>query len=361
MAAAKPCGMALPVSPPLAPMLARAVAEVPEGGYAYEPKWDGFRCLAFRDGDEVDLRSRHDRGLARYFPEVVEGLLALPATRFVLDGEIVPAVPGGFDFAALMRRLHPSATRVARLRQELPAAFVAFDLLAIGESSLLDRPFADRRAELQTLLAGFDRAPILLTPTSTDAAIAHAWLSTATGAGVDGVVAKPLGEPYAPGRRTMLKVKAVRTADCVVAGVRLGKNGLVGTLLLGLYDEAGGLRHVGVVMSMAAGERREATTRLFPLRMPIEAHPWRDGFLMTASPIGRLKGSAGRWTPDMELDWAPLRPEAVVEVAFTQVDEDRFRHPARLVRWRPDRPPDSCRLDQLAIARPPLHETISLS
>jgi ATP-dependent DNA ligase len=339
--------MALPVEPPLAPMLARLAPRLPEGSFAYEPKWDGFRCLAFRDGDAVELRSRHDRPLARYFPEIVDGLLGLPEAGFVLDGEIVPrdATPAGF--ADLMRRLHPAASRVARLREEFPASYIAFDLLALEDRSLLDEPFAVRRATLERLLAA-PRDGVSLTPATRDGEVAARWLHTMTGAGVDGIVAKPLDARYEPGRRTMTKVKRERTADCVVAGARLvaDRSG-VSSLLLGLYAEDGELRHVGVVAAFPATERRTVLAMLAPHAIPLEAHPWRMGFAIGASPLGRLKGSASRWTPDMAHDWLPVDPVLVAEVAFDQVDIDRFRHPARLRRWRPDRDPRSCTLDQL--------------
>jgi ATP-dependent DNA ligase len=352
--------MTLPVEPPIAPMLAKLVPTIPEDGFAYEPKWDGFRCLAFRDEGSVDLRSRHDRPLARYFPELVEALLAVPTPYFVLDGEIVPALLGGFDFAALMARLHPAESRVARLRTELPAAYVAFDLLAEDDRSLLDCPDAERRRRLERLLDGAS-GPISVTPRTLDAGVARDWLAHATGSGVDGVVAKPLDAPYEPGRRVMRKVKRSRTADCVVAGARmLPSSDAVSSLLLGLYDDAGVLRHVGVVTAFPAADRRALLGRLAPLAIPLEEHPWRAGFAIGASPLGRLKGSAGRWTPDMAHDWLPVRPELVAEVAFDQVDGDRFRHPARLVRWRPDRDAESCTIDQLAVPRIALADALAL-
>jgi ATP-dependent DNA ligase len=339
--------MVLPVEPPIAPMLARLAQELPDGDYAYEPKWDGFRCLAFRDGDAVDLRSRHDRPLARYFPEVVDALLALPQRGFVLDGEIVPTGSTPAGFADLMRRLHPAASRVARLRDELPASYVAFDLLAIGDRSLLDEPFAVRRAALERLLAAPSDG-LSLTPATRDHEVAVGWLQTMTGAGVDGIVAKALDAPYAPGRRTMTKVKRERTADCVVAGARLVADGSgVSSLLLALYADDGELRHVGVVAAFPAAERRSLLALLARHAIPLEMHPWREGFAIGASPLGRLKGSASRWTPDMAHDWLPVAPVLVAEVAFDQVDIDRFRHPARFRRWRPDRDPRSCTLDQL--------------
>jgi len=338
--------MSLPVEPPVAPMLARLARELPLGDYAYEPKWDGFRCLAFRAGDEIDLRSRHDRPLSRYFPEVVAALRRIAESRFVLDGELVNAGEH-FDFAALMSRLHPSATRVSRLAMETPAAYVAYDMLAMGDDDLTARPFAERRRRLETLLATSVRG-IRVTPMTLSPVVATDWFERFRGGGIDGIVAKPLDGRYEPGRRSMTKVKAVRTADCVVAGIRLldGRRA-VSSLLVGLYDEAGELRHVGVVTQFPAARRAELLRELEPDAIPIDRHPWRAGFSIGRSPIGRLLGSASRWTPEMGLDWLPLAPRRVVEVAFDQVDEDRFRHPARFVRWRPDREPESCSIDQI--------------
>jgi ATP-dependent DNA ligase len=351
--------MTLPIEPPVAPMLARLTREVPSGAYAYEPKWDGFRCLAFRDGDDVDLRSRHDRPLARYFPEVVAAIRSLPEGRLVLDGEIILVRPTGFDFAALMSRLHPAASRVERLAAEAPAAYVVFDILAMTDTDLRARPFTDRRAILERLFECAEAAPrprhpgIRLTPTTHDDRVASDWLARFRGGGLDGVVAKPLDGRYEPGRRSMVKVKATRTADCVLAGVRLLPDATVSSLLLGLYDDAGSLRHVGVVTQLPRDARRELVDDLRPDAIPIEEHPWHAGFAIERSPLGRLLGSASRWTPEMGLDWVPLAPRRVVEVAFDQVDVDRFRHPARLVRWRPDRDPESCSLDQIMVAGDP--------
>jgi ATP-dependent DNA ligase len=338
----------LPVEPPLEPMLARLTRELPRGDYLYEPKWDGFRCLVFRDGGSVDLRSRHDRPLARYFPEIVDGIRALEPDRIVLDGELVLVGPEGFDFAALMSRLHPAASRAERLSREQPARYVAFDVLALGTEDLRERPFGERRALLETALAG---APpiVTATPMTRDADLAADWFRRFAGGGVDGVVAKPAGLRYAAGKRWMVKVKHERTADCVVAGVRLfADKPLVSSLILALYDEAGDLRHVGVVTQLPAADRVSLIGELAPLAIPLEEHPWRNGFIIGRSPLGRLKGSAARWTPDMEHDWVPLRPVRVAEVGFDQVDVDRFRHPARLKRWRPDRDARSCLLDQIA-------------
>jgi ATP-dependent DNA ligase len=340
------------LAPPLAPMLARLARELPRGGYLYEPKWDGFRALVFRDGAEVDIRSRHGRPLARYFPELVEGLTELAPARFVADGEIVAAAPSGADFAALMARLHPAASRVERLRGETPARLVLFDLIAVGDDDLRATPFEERRARLEALLA--DAAPpIHLTPLTESHDVAREWLERFAGAGVDGVVAKHRSLPYEPGRREMVKVKRERTADCVVAGFRwLAGARLVGSLLLGLYD-GGKLRHVGVATSFPRDRRAALVEELAPLVTPLERHPWRAGFGLEPSPLGRLLGAAGRWTPsEMAMDWVPVRPDRVCEVAYDQLDDGRFRHPARFRRWRPDRDPRSCTFDQLETAAP---------
>ncbi len=333
-------------------MLARLAREVPEGDYVYEPKWDGFRALAFVSAAGVDLRSRHQRPLGRFFPELVEALAALPPGT-VLDGEIVVAGPGGLDFGALLARVHPSASRVARLRAETPASLVAFDLLALGPDDLRALPFAERRARLERLLAGA-RPPLLLTPSTADAAVARGWLDRLHGAGVDGVVAKRRDLPYAPGRRVLVKVKREWTADCVVAGFRAFADAPLGaSLLLGLHDGRGALVHVGVTSSFPDRERRALFDALGALAVPLAGHPWERGFGLERSPVGRLGGSAGRWDPrEMALDWTPIRPERVAEVGYDRLDGLRFRHPARLVRWRPDREPASCTFDQLAVAPP---------
>jgi len=342
----------LPVGPPLAPMLARLARELPLGGYLYEPKWDGFRCLVFRHGDDVDLRSRNDRPLARYFPEVVEALRALPEPRVVLDGELVARRGGALDFPSLLARIHPAASRVERLRAEAPAAFVAFDVLAAGDDDVRARPFADRRRLLESLLRRA-RPPLHVTPLTADAELARRWLERFTGAGVDGVVAKHRDLPYLAGERRMVKVKTERTVDCVVAGFRAALDRpAVASLLLGLYDDGGALHHVGVVSSLREPVRRELARELAALAIPLEEHPWAEGYLVGGGTTGRLAGSAGRWTPDMALDWVPLAPVRVCEVAYDQADGPRFRHPARLVRWRPDRDALSCGLEQLAAPTP---------
>jgi ATP-dependent DNA ligase len=339
-------------------MLARLSRELPEGDYVYEPKWDGFRCLAFSaPAGETDLRSRNQRPLARYFPELVEALRALPRAA-VLDGEIVIAGPHGFDFPALLARVHPSRSRVARLSLETPASFVAFDLLADGEEDLRPRSFDARRARLEALLAGAP-PPLHLTPATRDPCVARAWLERFQGAGIDGVVAKRRDLAYAPGRRAMVKVKRERTADCVIAGLRtFSGEPVVASLLLGLWDEAGALRHVGVSSSFNERERRALFAALWPRAAPLEGRPWENEFNVANSPTGRLAGSAGRWDPrEMAMDWMPLAPERVAEVAYDRLDELRFRHPARLVRWRPDRDAGSCTLEQLSAEAPDLPET----
>ena len=327
-------------------MLARLARELPDDGYLYEPKWDGFRCLAFSEGDDVDLRSRHGREFARYFPELVEALAAL-RRNFVLDSEILAAGPSGFDFPALLARIHPARSRVERLRRETPATLVAFDLLAVDGRDVRDEPFAERRARLEELLSRASR-PLQITPITGDRALAERWLGRLAGSAVDGVVAKHRGLTYESGVRAMIKVKHERTADCVVAGFRwLADRPLPSSLLLGLYDEAGGLVHVGVVSSFAEAERRRLLDTLAPLAVELDGHPWENGFLLAGNPVGRLKGSAGRWTPEMERDWAPVAPSLVCEVAYDQLDGRRFRHPARFRRWRPDREPSSCTVAQL--------------
>jgi ATP-dependent DNA ligase len=328
-------------------MLARLARALPVGDYVYEPKWDGFRCLAFASGRTIDLRSRHQRPLARYFPELVAALsdLARPA---ILDGEIVIARRGGPGFEALLARLHPSTSRVARLARETPATLVAFDLLAVGAEDLRARPFAERRARLEALLA---RAPpaLGLTPATADANVARGWLEAPPGSAIDGVVAKRRDLPYSAGRRTMVKVKRERTADCVVGGFRtFAAEPVVASLLLGLWSAAGALVHVGVSSSFPETDRRALFALLAPRAVPLAGHPWERGFNVGASPVGRLAGSAGRWDPaEMTLDWCAVAPDRVAEVAYDQLDRLRFRHPARFVRWRPDRDARSCTLEQL--------------
>jgi ATP-dependent DNA ligase len=339
----------LPFGPPLKPVLGKLTRELPRDGHLYEPKWDGFRALAFVDDGEVDLRSRHDRPLARYFPEVVAGLRALPEARVVLDGEIVLA--GAFDFPTLMGRLHPAKSRADRLAVEAPAAYVAFDLLALGDEDLRDRPFTERRERLEALGA---QPPVHVTPATADPTVAEEWLAGFQGAGIDGVIAKPLEGRYAAGARAIAKVKRERTGDCVVAGLRFhAGQPMVGSLLLGLYDDDETLVHVGVTSAFPQRRRVELLDELRPLAVPLAGHPWERGYSLQGGETGRLPGAAGRWDPrEMPLDWVPLAPERVLEVAYDQVDRGRFRNPARFRRWRPDREPGSCAFDQLAIDAP---------
>ena len=352
-------GETLPVRPPLAPMLARLTRELPDDGYLYEPKWDGFRCLVFRDGAEVDLRSRNQRPLGRYFPELVEALRALPSERFVVDGEIVVATPSGFDFESLLRRLHPAATRVDRLRAETPASLVVFDLLALGSDDLRRRPFTERRRLLADLLREAP-PPVFLTPLTEERDQAATWLRRYQGAGIDGVVAKHRELEYESGARAMLKVKRERTADCVVGGFRwYVDRPLPSSLLLGLYDGDRMLRHIGIASSFSESRRRTLLEELRPHVTNLAGHPWEHGFLLAGGPTGKLRGAAGRWSPEeMVQDWTPVGPVLVCEVAFDQVDDNRLRHPARFRRWRPDLDPRECTLDQLDAPSASLRELL---
>lgn len=338
----------LPVEPPVAPMLGRLVRELPIDDYVYEPKWDGFRCVAFRNRDRIELRSRNDRPLARYFPELVDALAAVETSRFVLDAEILVRRGDGYDFAALMMRLHPAGSRVRQLSAVAPATMVAFDLLAVGDRNLLDTPFGRRREVLEGVVSRHGDQ-VRLTPATTDVAVATAWLGSDSGGGVDGVMAKEREMPYRLGQRAMLKVKLGRTLDCVVAGCRLQTDRpLPSSLLLGLYDERGRLEHIGVASGFSEHLRHELREELRRLIVPLTGHPWERGFLLEGSPVGRLKGAAGRWAPgEMELDWIPLAPTQVAEVSYDHLDSRRLRHPARFRRWRPDRDPRSCTFEQI--------------
>ena len=331
-------------------MLAQLRRELPVGGFIYEPKWDGLRCIAAAAADgTIALVSRHGRPLGRYFPEVVSAVRSL-GRALMLDGELVIAGERGFDFAALLSRVHPSSTRVAQLSGKTPASFVAFDLIGVDDESLADRPFAERRARLVELLGGAAGGTLVATPATDDADVARLWLARFTGRGIDGVVAKPRDLRYQPGKRAMIKVKRERTADCVVAGFRwFGDRPVIGSLLLGLYD-GDELRHVGVTSSFTGARRAELLEELSGDVVPLAGHPWERGFGLGPSPMGRLPGAAGRWDPtQMTQDWIPLRPTRVVEVAYDHLDGQRFRHPARFVRWRPDREARSCKFDQLDV------------
>jgi len=343
----------LPVSPPIEPMLAKLTPEIPAGdGWLYEPKWDGFRTLVFRDGDEVYLQSRDLKPMARYFPELEAPLRASLPARAVLDGEIVIAGPGGLDFSALLLRIHPAASRVAMLAREIPASFVAWDLLAEGDEDLMARPLEERRRRLEMAL-GAARPPVYLTPATRDRARAHEWFEHFEGAGLDGVVVKRLDQPYRPGERSMVKVKHARTADCVVGGFRWHKQGpgtMLGSLLLGLYDDAGVLHHVGIAASFTTQRRKELVTELAPLREnALEGHPWRAWaeFMNDAEPGQRMPGAGSRWNRGKDLSWEPLRIERVCEVGYDHLQGDRFRHATHFLRWRPDKQPSDCRYDQL--------------
>jgi len=336
-------------------MLAKIAEALPEApGFLFEPKWDGFRALVFRTGGETFIQSRDLKPLNRYFPELEASLAAALPRGCVLDGEIVVATAGGLDFDALQQRLHPAASRVARLASETPARFVAFDLLGAGGRSTMALPQAERRTRLERLLASA-RAPLHLTPATRDLAQARRWLAEFEGAGLDGVVAKPLSAAYQPGKRAMLKIKHARTADCVVAGFRFHKDGedAVGSLLLGLYDDSDVLHHVGVTSSFTMAKRRELLQELAPLRQgAATGHPWRlDGDAEPAD-ARRRPGGQSRWSAGKDLAWEPLRPERVCEVRYDHLQGDRFRHATTFVRWRTDKPPRDCRYDQLEVATP---------
>lgn len=335
--------------PPVKPMLAKAAAVIP-AGMQYEAKWDGFRAIVHRDGPELVIGSRSGKPLTRYFPELVQVLLAQLPQRCVLDGEIVVVSDGGdrLDFDALQERIHPADSRVRLLAERTPASLVVFDLLAIGDAALLDTPLRERRAALVEALAGV-RAPVHIAPATLDRELAERWFREYEGAGLDGVMAKPLDLPYRPDQRLMVKVKHERTADCVVAGYREHKSGpVVGSLLLGLYDAAGRLQHVGVCASFPMRRRAELVEELAPLRMPsLAGHPWADWASEEAQATGRMPGGQSRWSGGKDLSWVPLRPELVCEVGYDHMQGDRFRHTARFRRWRPDREPSSCGYAQL--------------
>jgi ATP-dependent DNA ligase len=340
--------------PPVRPMLSKAVRELPrEPGLAYEPKWDGFRCVVFRDADEVELGSRNDRPLTRYFPELLAPLREALPPRCVVDGEIVVATDRGLDFDALQNRLHPAASRVRKLAGETPASYVAFDLLALDDRDLTAEPFSQRRRMLEELL-GDAVGSVLLTPMTEDPDVARDWFVRFEGAGFDGVMAKPAHLPYEQDKRVMFKVKHERTADCVVAGFRWHKDGEgVGSLLLGLYDDEGVLHHVGVASSFTAVRRRELVGELAPLREnALEDHPWQQWADAQAEAGGRMPGAQSRWAPTKDLTWEPLRPELVAEVRYEHLLSGRFRHGGRLVRFRPDRNPESCTYAQLEQVAP---------
>jgi ATP-dependent DNA ligase len=330
-------------------MLAKLSRELPTGDeWSYEPKWDGFRCIVFRDGADVELGSRNERPLTRYFPEVLDPLRAALPERAVVDGELVIMTEHGLDFDMLSNRIHPAESRITKLAGETPAAFVAFDLLALGAKDLREQPFEQRRIALEEQLA--PNASVHLAPRTRDREEAGRWFEEFEGAGLDGLVVKDVTGTYRPSDRGWLKVKHLRTADCVVAGFRWHKDGKgVGSLLLGLYDDDDVLHHVGVASSFAAKVRAELAEELEPLRdRALEGHPWADWAEMASDPDGqRRPGALSRWNATKDMSWEPLRIERVAEVAYEHMQGDRFRHTARFQRWRPDRTPASCGYDQL--------------
>ncbi|MEX1178526.1 MAG: ATP-dependent DNA ligase [Nitriliruptor sp.] len=349
--------MDLPLVPPIEPMLAKLARELPLGELLYEPKWDGFRCIVFRDGDELLLQSRNRKPLDRYFPELRDPLRDLLPGRCVVDGELVVPSGSGLDFDALSQRIHPAESRVRTLAGSSPARFVAFDLLALDDQDLTTTPFAARREALESVLADV-APPVHLTPATRDPRTAADWFARFEGAGLDGVIAKPLTDPYLPGKRALAKIKQRRTADVVVGGFRWHKDGAgVGSLLLGLYDDGGRLRHIGVASSFSATRRAELVDELAPHRATsdeeLAAHPWSDGAGTAGTPR-----APSRWNTGKDTSWVPLRIELVAEVAYEQLQGDRLRHGARFHRWRPDRDPGSCRYDQLEV--PPAAELADL-
>ena len=340
--------------PPVKPMLAKAVHEVPRApDLRYEPKWDGFRCVAFRDGDEVELGSRNDRPLTRYFPELIDLVKDALPPRCVVDSEIVIVTERGLDFDSLQLRLHPAASRVRKLAEEIPASLVVFDLLALDDRDLTGQPFAERRRVLEEVV-DTELARVHLTPLTGDPDVAQDWFDRFEGAGFDGVMAKPADAPYQQDRRVMWKVKHERTADCVVAGFRWHVDGKgIGSLLLGLYDDGGTLHHVGVASSFTAARRRELVTELEPLRdNATDGHPWREWAVAQAEAGRRMPGVQSRWNAGKDLSWEPVRIERVCEVKYDHMQGDRFRHAAVFRRWRPDKPPRDCRYDQLEVTAP---------
>jgi ATP-dependent DNA ligase len=339
--------MHLPVMPPVKPMLAKSVPAIPTGDLSFEPKWDGFRAIVFRDGDEVEIGSRNEKPMTRYFPEIVEAVKANLPEKCVIDGEIVVVVGDRLEFEVLQQRIHPAASRVKLLSEQTPATSIAFDLLALGEEDFTTRPFAERRAALEEALTAVE-APIHLTPTTRDPVVAQEWFEQFEGAGLDGVVAKPLAGSYLPDKRTMFKIKHTRTADCVVAGYRVHKSGpdSIGSLLLGLYDDAGVLVSVGVIGAFPAARRKELFTELQPLVTTFDDHPW--AWAKQEEGNRTPQNSAGsRRNNGKDLSFVPLRPDLVVEVRYEHMEGVRFRHTAQFNRWRPDRDPRSCTYEQL--------------
>lgn len=343
--------MRLPVMPPVAPMLAKAVKEIPHGDLSFEPKWDGFRSIIFRDGDEVEIGSRNEKPMTRYFPEVVEAVLKNFPPRCVVDGELVVVGESGdrLEFEVLQQRIHPAESRVRMLAEQTPASFIAFDLLALGDEDLTGKPLRERRAALVGAL-GASRPPVYVTAATTDRGVAERWFEQFEGAGLDGLVAKPQDGPYAPDKRTMFKIKPERTADCVVAGYRVHKSGpdVIGSLLLGLYDAEGTLASVGVIGAFPMERRRELFAELQPLVTSFDDHPWAWARQESGTRTPR-NAEGSRWAAGKDLTFTPLSPELVVEVRYDHMEGVRFRHTAQFVRWRPDRDPRSCTYEQLEV------------
>lgn len=341
--------------PPIKPMLAKALDALPNGELALEPKWDGFRCIVFRDGDEIVLGSRNQKPFNRYFPELFAPLLASLPERCVVDGELIVERDGSLDFDALGQRIHPAQSRVEMLAEKTPVSYVVFDVLARGDESLLDRPFRERRAELEALSEAFQQS-IYLAPMTTDRDLAMEWFDTLEGAGLDGLIAKPLDDPYVENKRTQFKLKHVRTIDCVVAGYRIHKSGDgVGSLVLGLYDEDGKLHHVGVAASFTAKRRVELLAEMAPFVLEdASAHPWASWMDPKAHEDGTMPGAPNRWSGANGRDhsWIPVRPDRVVEVKFVLATNGRFRGTTRFMRWRPDREPQSATLEQFPTLEP---------
>ncbi|MEZ2391386.1 ATP-dependent DNA ligase [bacterium RCC_150] len=336
--------MDLPVMPPISPMLAKPVPTIPDVGH-FEPKWDGFRTIVFKDGDEIVLGSRNERPMTRYFPELVDALRENLPAKCVIDGEIVLIADNRLDFEGLQQRIHPADSRVRLLAKSTPASLIAFDILALGEEDLMERPFSERRATLERALAGA-KAPVFVTPAVKELGQAEEWFTLLEGAGLDGVLSKPLDGTYLPNKRAMFKTKHERTADCVVAGFRWHKTAkVVGSILLGLYDGAGRLQHVGVAASFSMARRQALLEELEPYKTEFNEHPW-GGWAEPAAGA-RMPGAASRWSAGKDTSFVPLRPELVVEVAYDFMEGDRFRHTTQFRRWRPDREPESCTYAQL--------------
>ncbi|MFE4195685.1 ATP-dependent DNA ligase [Paenarthrobacter sp. NPDC056912] len=340
--------MDLPVMPPISPMLAKSVPSIPEVGH-YEPKWDGFRTIVFKDGDEIILGSRNEKPMTRYFPELVEALKKNLPDKCVIDGEIVLIADNRLEFELLQQRIHPADSRVRMLAEKTPTSMIAFDILALGDENLMDKPFSERRAILESALAKAE-PPVYVTPAVTDLERAREWFVQLEGAGLDGVLSKPLDGLYLPNKRVMFKTKHERTADCVVAGFRWHKTAkVVGSMLLGLHDDTGRLHHVGVVASFPMARRESLVAELEPYQTEFSKHPWGEWAKQDEAAAGgsRMPGAQSRWSAGKDFSFVPLRPELVIEVAYDYMEGERFRHTTQFRRWRPDREPESCTYSQL--------------